>query len=143
MAVFDTLHAIRQSPGGESLWLRALYPWIFRPAFFEDPQNAETALAAALAYPHAQSIDAMAHQNEALRGFRPGVELSDLSCPTMVVYAEHDLLIPETAARPVYDEIPDVTQTTVPDAGHSIHWDAPEAVAKKIVEFAVQHPTGT
>jgi pimeloyl-ACP methyl ester carboxylesterase len=135
MAAFDTFLAIRRTEGGEELWLRALYPWIFRPAFFTDPGNTRLALDAALAYPHAQSADAMAHQIEALRGFRPETRAADLRCPTQVIFGADDLLIPETLGREAFAAIPGVAQHTIPDAGHSIHWDAPQAVAERLIAF--------
>ena len=98
-------------------------------------QAVETALAAALAYPHAQSADAMAHQLEALRGFRPTVRPADLRCPTQVLHGAEDLLIPRAAAEDAFAQIPNVTQTTLPNAGHSIHWDASEAVAQHLRQF--------
>ena len=135
MAVFDALLAVRRAPEGAQLWLRALYPWVFAPGFFSDPTNTETALAAALAYPHAQSADAMAHQLEALRGFRPTVRPADLRCPTQVLHGAEDLLIPRADAEEAFAQIPNVTQTTLPNAGHSIHWDASEAVAQHLRQF--------
>ncbi len=140
MAVFDTLLAIRKSEGDQSLWLRALYPWIFRPAFFADPQNMQLALDAALSYPYAQSTDAMAHQIEALRGFRPATRPADITCPTQVIFAADDLLIPEAAAREAFSAIPGIQQHTIPDAGHSIHWDAPKSVAERLLGFIDNNP---
>ena len=135
MAVFDALLAVRRAPEGEALWLRALYPWIFAPKFFAQAENVEDALAAALAYPHAQSADAMAHQLDALRSFRPTVRPADLPCPTLVLHGADDILIPRAAAEAAFAKIPDVTQFTLPDAGHSIHWDAAEAVAAHLRKF--------
>ncbi len=139
-AVFDALRDIRQAPEGEVLWLRALYPWIFRPAFFSNPAAIQTALAAALGYPYAQSLGAMTKQIEVLRSYRPTVRASDIQCPTLTLFAADDILIPEEVARDAFASINDVTQITVPDAGHSIHWDAPEAVAEHITAFALAHP---
>lgn len=135
MAVFDALLAVRHPPEGEQLWLRALYPWIFAPGFFTDPANTDIALSAALAYPHAQSAEAMAHQLEALRGFRPTVRPFDLTCPTQVLHGAEDLLIPRAAAEEAFAQIPNVVQATLPDAGHSIHWDAAPAVAQYLRQF--------
>lgn len=135
MAVFDALLAVRRAAEGEALWLRALYPWIFAPGFFVEAENVETALAAALAYPHAQSAEAMAHQLEALRSFRPRLRPADLSCPTLVLHGAEDLLIPRAAAEDAFARIPEVTQITLPDAGHSIHWDAAEPVAMHLRKF--------
>lgn len=136
MAVFDTLAEIRAQEGGETLWLKALYPWIFRPAFFADPANTEAALAGALAYPHAQSLPAMRHQIEALRSFRPCVRPAEIGTRTQVLFAEHDVLIPEAPSRAAFAQMPHITQDVIPDAGHSIHWDQPQAVADRIIAHA-------
>ncbi len=141
MAMFETLCDIRALDGGEALWLRALYPWAFRPAFFEDPGNVDIALTAALAYPHAQSLPAMRHQIEALRTFRPATALEDIAPPAQVLFAEHDLMIPEADGRTAFARMPNVRQITVPDAGHSIHWDAPQATADLVLSFLAEHIT--
>jgi pimeloyl-ACP methyl ester carboxylesterase len=140
MAVFDALLAIRRAPEGEELWLRALYPWLFGHGFFEDPANVETALQTALAYPHAQPVEAMAHQIEAFRRFRPRAQLDPITCPTLVLYAGQDLMIPPEVARPSFAPIPDLTEHTIPEAGHSIAWDAPEQVSERLLTFLEAHP---
>lgn len=139
--VFDTMLAVRRTSDDDGTWLRTLYPWIFRPAFFADPGAVDTALQAALAYPYGQNMDAMAHQIEALRSFRPRTRPADLTCPVQVIYAAEDLLIPERRVRAVFAAIPGVEQHTIPDAGHSIHWDAPGAVAERLTAFMTKHPT--
>jgi pimeloyl-ACP methyl ester carboxylesterase len=140
MAVFDALLAIRRAPHGEEMWLRGLYPWMFRPGFFEDPDNVPQAIAAALAYPHAQTADAMALQIEALRSFRPQTNVAELGCPIFVAYAGQDLLIPPDVARAGFQAIPDLTEVTIEDAGHSIVWDAPEELAGHMRNFLNAHP---
>lgn len=137
MAMFDSLLAIRQSgPAGEELWLKALYPWIFGPKFFENPENVPNAVEAALAYPHGQTAEAMALQIKSLAGFRPRARMSDITCPVQTVFAQEDVLIPNAAALDAFQTIKGVEQHMVPDAGHSIVWDAPEAVAARIMDFA-------
>ena len=140
MAVFDALLAIRRAPKGEEMWLRSLYPWVFGHGFFENKNNVPTALQAALAYPHAQTVDAMALQIEAFRAFRPVAKLAEIPCPTLVFYAGLDLMIPPDVARPSFAPIPDLTEVTIPASGHSIVWDAPQEVAKPLVEFLNAHP---
>ena len=143
MAMFDALLAIRRSgPKGEEIWLRALYPWIFAPRFFEDAANVDTALNAALAYPHAQTADAMAHQIDALRVYKPRARMTDVACPTQILQAEHDVLIPNTAAAEAFQSIKGVQIYMISDAGHSIVWDAPDAVGDRIVDFAKPSLTG-
>jgi pimeloyl-ACP methyl ester carboxylesterase len=140
VAVFDSLMAIRATPNGETLWLKALYPWVFAPRFFDDPDNARLAVEAALAYPHAQPLQAMAHQVDILRSYEPATDAGDLTCPTQVLYAEHDVLIPAAPARKGFAAIRKAHHHVIPDAGHSIHWDAPDAVAARLRHFIAAHP---
>lgn len=128
--VFDALLNIRRAPMGEEMWLRSLYPWIFGQAFFKDPQNVETALAASLAYPYAQTVDAMAHQIDAFRGYRPQATLDQIITPTLVIYAGQDVMVPPSMAKPGFAAMSNLTEVTIEDAGHSIVWDATEAVAQ-------------
>jgi pimeloyl-ACP methyl ester carboxylesterase len=135
LAAFDSLLAVRRGPEGEELWLRALYPWIFGPDFFLDPQNVKTALTAALNYPFAQSADAMAHQIEAFRVLRPAAKPQDITCPTFVAYADQDILVPPAAAQPSFQGIKDLREITIDGAGHSIVWDAPDVLAAQYLDF--------
>ncbi|WP_050930471.1 alpha/beta fold hydrolase [Aestuariivita boseongensis] len=135
LAVFDALLAIRQTADGERLWLKALYPWVFAPAFFENPENTDMALEAALNYPHAQTAKAMAHQIEILRNFELSLKLEDVTCPVQVLYAEDDALIPPGPARIAFEPLPNAEHYMIPNAGHSIHWDAPEAVIAQLRGF--------
>lgn len=142
IAMFDTMLDIRRGENGEEMWLRALYPWAFRPAFFEDPANAQVALNAALNYPYAQSADAMEHQIKALKTYRATVRPDQIAAPTMVLFAEHDLMIPEQEGRAAFSAIPNVAQHTVEDAGHSLHWDQPEAVLSYLRDHLSRHAIG-
>lgn len=139
-AVFSALMAVRRAPQGEEMWLRALYPWLFGHAFFEDPAQVETALAASLAYPHAQTANAMAHQIAAFAAFRPQAKPNEITCPALVLYAGQDLMVPPAAAQPSFASIPNLTEATIEAAGHSIHWDAPQEVAGHLTEFLGANP---
>jgi pimeloyl-ACP methyl ester carboxylesterase len=139
-AVFDALLNIRRMPQGEEAWLRALYPWVFGPDFFNAPDNIEMALEAALAYPYAQTIDAMAHQIEALKAFRPQAGLDQIICPTLILYAGQDILVPPALARSGFAGITNKTEVTIENAGHSIIWDAPKDVVAHLSDFVNAHP---
>lgn len=141
IAVFDALSEIRAQPDGETLWLKALYPWVFSSAFFENPENTEIALQAALAYPHAQSRAAMMHQIDILRTYVPQADISDLTCPTQVLYGEKDVLLPEDEARAGFAAFANATHHTIAGAGHSIHWDASKAVTAQLLGFLGSHRT--
>jgi pimeloyl-ACP methyl ester carboxylesterase len=135
LAAFDSLLAVRRAPNGEEMWLRSLYPWIFGNAFFEDAQNITTALTAALNYPYSQTADAMAHQIDAFRVLRPAARPENVTCPTLIAYAGQDILVPPSQAQPSFAGIPNLTEITIPQAGHSIVWDAPEELAGHLHTF--------
>lgn len=139
--VFDALTAVREGPDGERLWLRALYPWIFGSAFFEDPETAELTVEAALAYPHAQSLAAMKHQIAMFRQMRLVADLRSLTLPVQVLYGEEDVLVPPAMAQPGFARLPHLTEHWLKGAGHSVVWDATEAVAGHLKDFTTAHPT--
>lgn len=131
VALFKSLLAIRQSNAAPDVWLSALFPWLFAPSFFEIKGAAAQAATLSLAYPFAQSAKAMAHQIGALDGYVPDA-IADLHCPTQALLARDDLLMPADLAQETLGDLP---THLVPDAGHSIHWDAPDAVASHLQEF--------
>lgn len=139
-ALFDTLLALRRAPEGEEMWLRALYPWLFGHAFFENAENTELALQAALAYPHAQNIDAMALQIAAFRAFRPKAKPEDIRCPALVLYAGQDIMVPPAVAQPSLSDLPQGEHHVIDHAGHSIVWDAPKEVAAHLHRFLAANP---
>ncbi|MFL4472243.1 alpha/beta fold hydrolase [Tateyamaria armeniaca] len=134
-ALFETLIAIRRSGAPQDTWLRALFPWLFNPRVYHDPAAVDAAVADSLAYPHVQSADAMEHQLNALRDF-DGTDLATPACPTQVLVGALDLVVPPDHALAVLGHLP---HHIVEEAGHSIHWDAPENVAGLVCAFAAKH----
>ncbi|MFT5613278.1 MAG: pimeloyl-ACP methyl ester carboxylesterase [Granulosicoccus sp.] len=137
-ALFSALVDIRQSAAAPDLWLRAFFPWLFAPAVFDDPTAIDAAAEAALAYPYAQSAKAMRHQLNALKNYDPAA--INISQPVQALLAENDLLIPMAMAQPALAGLSGLTTHIIPNAGHSIHWDAPHQVANHVLAFAKEHP---
>lgn len=135
-ALFANLIAIRRSDAPADTWLRALFPWLFNPLVYHDPAAVDQAVAEALAYPHTQTADAMEHQLTALRGF-DGTALASPTCPTQVLLGALDLIVPPDHILAVLSHLP---HHIIETAGHSIHWDAPEAVATHVRDYAAKHP---
>lgn len=134
VALFKNLAAIRQSDTAPDVWLNTLFPWLFAPSFFETEGAAEQAAKLSLAYPFAQSAKAMLHQIAALDGYAPE-DITDIPCPTQALLAQGDLLLPAHLAKPT---LGNVSVHMIADAGHSIHWDAPDAVAEHLIAFIAQ-----
>jgi pimeloyl-ACP methyl ester carboxylesterase len=137
-ALFRALIDIRLSDAPPDTWLRAFFPWLFAPAVFDDPAAIDAAAEAALAYPYAQSPDAMRHQLNALVDYDPTA--IDVHHPIQALLAENDLLIPVPLAQSALRRLPGLDTHIIPNAGHSIHWDAPQRVADQVLTFANDHP---
>ena len=134
--LFAALVTIRRSDAPADTWLRTLFPWLFNPRVYDAPQLIEQAIADSLAYPHSQSADAMAHQLTALRGF-DGSALLHPICPTQALAGALDLILPPNHLLATLGHLP---HHMIEGAGHSIHWDAPDAVATHVRDFADRHP---
>jgi len=78
----------------------------------------------------------MAHQLTALRGF-DGTSLAHPSCPAQALIGALDLIIPPDHILAVLSHLP---HHIIAGAGHSIHWDAPDAIAEHAAAFADQNP---
>ncbi|MDG1115717.1 MAG: alpha/beta fold hydrolase [Flavimaricola sp.] len=134
-ALFNTLLALRAEGQPPDLWLRAFFPWLFHPRFFDTPDGVEEAIRQSLAYPHAQPVAAMARQVAAMVQIDTEGLGSATACPALALLAADDLLIPGQTARAALAQVPGIRIETVAEAGHSIHWDAPDSVAEHVISF--------
>lgn len=115
-------------------FFRLLYPWLFSPAFFEDPAVVTAAAEASTAYAYRQSPGDFARQIAAMD--RPmQVDLSVIRCPVLAIAGDGDLLAPPSAVAAGHTSIPDHRLVTIPNAAHSIHWEQPQPVADAINGF--------
>lgn len=115
-------------------YFRLLFQWLFSEPFFADPANVRAAAEASAAYPYRQSPEDFARQVAALKT-APKIELASVRCPVLALAAGRDLLGPPDAVRTLHAPFPDHRVEVIETAAHSIHWEAPEAVAEKIVGF--------
>lgn len=61
--------------------------------------------------------------------------LKDVQAPTLILFGEHDKVVPPANADLLAREIRDSTTTILPDAGHFFPLEVPEAANKVIIEF--------
>lgn len=133
-SVVDTLLALREAGVDESIWYRSFFHWLFAPAFFDSPAAVEAAIAMSRAYPHAQSAADMRRQIEAVHAF-DAAALPPIGAPALVIAGEEDILVPPASVETAKALLPEARMTTIPGAGHSLHWDAPEAFAEAAGDF--------
>lgn len=134
-ALFDLMLRLREPGQAPDLWLRAFLPWLFHPRFFAVPGQLDAAIAQSLAYPHAQAPAQMSAQVTALRAADPAALMPRVTCPVLALLAEDDLLIPLAQAREALAPIPGLRVQTIPESGHSVHWDAPQATLAALIPF--------
>jgi aminoacrylate hydrolase len=118
-----------------ALWFRLLYHWLFAaPSFFSE-ESIAAAAEASVAYPYRQNPMDFARQVDAVDRMRP-VTMEAIRCPVLGIAGERDLLIPPAALAEGHARVGIFEMITVPGAGHSVHWEAPAAVAEAILGFA-------
>ncbi|MCB1333136.1 MAG: alpha/beta hydrolase [Roseivivax sp.] len=129
--VFRSLAELRVSCTGD-LWLRQLMGWLMHDDFFADRQAVEFSIAAGLAYPHLQPAAAMRHQARALGRLELAALPGRIEMPGLALLAEEDALIAPgpagaaLAAKGLQVEV-------LPGCAHSLHWDAPQRVASRLL----------
>ena len=138
LSIIDNITSLREAGAADELWLTSLFHWLFRPQFFDDPRQVEAALAMAIAYPHMQPASAMRAQANFLREEEFNVALENIHSPTLAILAAGDLLLPFAEASASLRSIPQIEVEGIENAGHSVHWDAPERIASRIVAFLAQ-----
>lgn len=139
VALFRHFLALRAPGMPPDLWLRGLFPWIFAPQVYDTPALVDAAVAQSLAYPFTPSPDAMARQVAALDGVGEALRLPDPVPPTLALLGGADLLFPVDTARTGLARLPGVQAFELSGAGHSVHWDAPDAVAQHLIRHFGGH----
>ncbi|MGG5886451.1 alpha/beta fold hydrolase [Falsiroseomonas sp. HC035] len=76
-----------------------------------------------------------------LRRDAPDTRLGDIACPTLVVAADHDRLRSLAEAEELRDGIPGAVLRVVRGSGHMIPIEAPEALARLVLDFVAQTET--
>lgn len=134
--LFRALIAIRRSDAPPETWLHMLFPWLFRPEVFSAPDIVAQAVADSLAYPYAQSADAMEWQLDALQGTDPSWFAAPPPVPCKALLSPDDMLVPHADARASLGGIP---TEDLPGLGHSLHWDDPQRIAQEVLSLTSQN----
>lgn len=134
-SLFADMAALRLAGVEPALWFRLLFPWLFAPAFFTDRAAVEEASRLSAAYPYPQSDGAFLAQAQAAAGWSAGERLGAITAPTLALLGGADLLFAPEAARASLSPIRALEVRVLDGAGHSLHWDAPEAFVRVASEF--------
>jgi pimeloyl-ACP methyl ester carboxylesterase len=134
--VLGDLAAARETAMPAELWFRLLFPWLFRPGFFEYADTVAEAARLSAAYPYPQSPAAFRAQNEASRAYRDhAAAAAAVRAPTLVLNAALDLLMTPGDAERTFAAIPRRRSAVLEGAAHSMHWDKPKDFVREVVAF--------
>jgi pimeloyl-ACP methyl ester carboxylesterase len=118
----------------------AMQPEEFFGVIFNDPTNIPQYL------PDFESLDEIVHQYGEMAtlarlawdtqyNLKLERRLGRVPCPSLVMKAEHDRLIPEEIADRYAELLPDSRVETIPGTGHAIAYEQPEKLAAAIGGF--------
>lgn len=65
--------------------------------------------------------------------------LAELAVPTLVICGAADLATPPAIARLIAARIPGSELLVVPEAGHSVYWEAPDIFNRGVLAFIARH----
>jgi pimeloyl-ACP methyl ester carboxylesterase len=134
--VMGDLAAARETGMPPELWFRLLFPWLFRPGFFEYPETVAEAARLSAAYPYPQSDAAFRAQFEASRAYRGhAAAAAAVRAPTLVLNASLDLLMTPADADRTFAAIPQRRSAVLEGAAHSMHWDKPREFVREVLAF--------
>jgi pimeloyl-ACP methyl ester carboxylesterase len=134
--VLGDLAAARETAMPAELWFRLLFPWLFRPGFFEYADTVAEAARLSAAYPYPQSPAAFRAQYEASRAYRDhAAAAAAVRAPTLVLNAALDLLMTPGDAESTFAAIPRRRSAVLEGAAHSMHWDKPKDFVREVVAF--------
>ncbi len=133
LAVLDAWCHLAAEASPDSL-ARALLPWLFSGTLLGDARATERTtrgLAEIASRVPATTLERSAAGLRRWSG-RRATELARIGVPTLVVAGADDLLTP--GARGIADAIPGAGCLVVPDAGHAVALEAPDAVNTALLE---------
>jgi non-heme chloroperoxidase len=72
---------------------------------------------------------------DGLVAFDDAADLDRITAPTLVIWGDHDAVVPREEQQRLAKAIPNAQLKVYPDTGHSPHWERPEAVAADLATF--------
>jgi 3-oxoadipate enol-lactonase len=116
-------------------WARNSWVWVFTHRWFRDPEKLAGLRRDAESYPYPQTAEMFARQCDAVVSFDARDRLAAISLPTQVIAGEEDILTPPRFSREIAAAIPGSQMTILPEVGHGMFWETPEAFNAALVTF--------
>ena len=139
VAYFEEMAKLHASNMSKTDWFQLLFHALYSPPFFDNPASVKAAAYAASSYEHAQTSANLLKQVAALASITP-IKLSEILTPILSLIGQNDNVVLPHRAQTSLADLPNAVFQILPDAAHSIHWEATEKVADEITGFLNAHP---
>jgi pimeloyl-ACP methyl ester carboxylesterase len=116
-------------------WTRNSWVWVFTHRWFRNPEKMANLHRSAESYPYPQTAEMFARQCDAAVSFDARERLALISIPTHVIAGEEDILTPPRFSREIAEAISGSRLTILPEVGHGMFWETPEAFNDALVGF--------
>jgi pimeloyl-ACP methyl ester carboxylesterase len=118
----------------ERAMLEAFFTWIYTPRAHENGM-VEAIIDEALAFPHPQSPEAFIRQLKAWMPHDTLDRLHEISCPTLVVAGDQDIITSPRYGRIVADRIPGAEFVVLEGEAHQPFQESPEQFNELVTAF--------
>jgi pimeloyl-ACP methyl ester carboxylesterase len=110
-------------------------PWIYTPRFYARPGAISQIIDIILGNPFPSTPHGIFHQSRAISRYDGTDRLGEICCPTLVVAAQEDILLPGPHSDELVRAIPDAELVVLQETGHGFLIESPEAVAQTMLAF--------
>jgi 3-oxoadipate enol-lactonase len=107
---------------------RCMLPWAFSSEFIDSNQEALDQREQAMRRLPREYFDAFIRLVKAFTELDITAELGRITCPTLVISAELDIIKPPRLGRIIHEQIPGSEMVVIPGAGHAVVVEKPDLV---------------
>jgi pimeloyl-ACP methyl ester carboxylesterase len=120
---------------GSLAWARNSWLWVFTHRWYRDPTRLDGLLRETAAFPFPQTPEMFARQAGAAIACDALARLAGIRMPVHVIAGAEDILTPPRFSQQIAAAIPGSRLTVLPEVGHGMFWETPEAFNAALLEF--------
>ena len=120
---------------GGLAWARSSWLWVFTPRWCDDQERMASLVEGARTAPHPQTQEMFSRQCRAALDFDARDRLGSIGVPAHVIAGEEDIFTPPRYSVEIANAIPGATLTILPEVGHGMFWETPEAFNAALLMF--------
>ena len=124
---------------GPVAWARNSWQWVFTYRWYRDAAKMATLAADAEAYPYPQTPQMFGRQCQAAISFDARDRLGEITAPVQVIVGAEDIFTPPRFSEEIAAAIPGAGLTILPEVGHGMFWETPDAFNSALLRFLEAH----